>query len=108
MLKSLRSRLCQCDHVDFLRYLVLAFVAVSLLRLPKAQHRPGRIGDDAERACALYLDLVLDDGRAERLGLRGGGLKVIDIHISNPHRPRVRHGVLHKPAAVPSPTLIMV
>src|SRR5688572_18284886 len=70
VLKGLRSGFCECSHVDFLRYswcspsLQLAF-----LRLPKARHRPGRIGDDAERASTLYLDLILDDGRAERLGL---------------------------------------
>jgi hypothetical protein len=39
--------------------LVLALLQLVFFRLPKAQHRSGRIGDDAAQACSLYGVVIL-------------------------------------------------
>src|SRR5262249_8668819 len=58
------------------------------LRLPQAERRARRIDDHAEPARAHPFGRFLHHSRAERFRFIGGGVDVLDLHVSQPRRRR--------------------
>src|SRR5262245_7361318 len=72
---------CRRQSINAVRPQALLF-----LGLPKAEHRAGRIGDDAKTSSPLHLGDVLDEIGTERLGFLRCRVDIFDVNVWHPQR----------------------